>query len=124
MESAHKADAKAIVATFPLGRLYLFTFKFMIHKLYELEEWAEKVKEIVEKSQSQFKPLGETEYVGRYAEGIKGSHGGKRKPSVPAGVGRRGDVHHTRSHSAGKTKGLGALPLRRRSRNAFLEALD
>lgn len=45
--------------TFPLGERYPFTFKLMLHKLYELDEWAEKVKNAVETSKSQFKPLAE-----------------------------------------------------------------
>ncbi|KAG6374743.1 hypothetical protein JVT61DRAFT_4118 [Boletus reticuloceps] len=45
--------------TFPLGERYPFTFKLMLHKLYDLDEWAEKVKDAVETSKSQFKPLAE-----------------------------------------------------------------
>ena len=45
--------------TFPLGERYPFTFKLMLHKLYDLDEWAEKVKNAVETSKSQFKPLAE-----------------------------------------------------------------
>ncbi|KAF8552713.1 hypothetical protein OG21DRAFT_1415590 [Imleria badia] len=45
--------------TFPLGERYPFTFKLMLHKLYDLDEWAEKVKDAVETSKSQFKPLTE-----------------------------------------------------------------
>ncbi|KAI9573819.1 hypothetical protein HD554DRAFT_2183032 [Boletus coccyginus] len=44
---------------FPLGERYPFTFKLMLHKLYDLDEWAEKVKDAVETSKSQFKPLAE-----------------------------------------------------------------
>lgn len=45
--------------TFPPGGCYPFTFKLMLHKLYDLDEWAEKVKNSVEASKSQFKPLAE-----------------------------------------------------------------
>ncbi|KAF9244108.1 hypothetical protein BU15DRAFT_86074 [Melanogaster broomeanus] len=45
--------------SFPLGERYPFTFKLMLHKLYDLDEWAEKVKNAVEASKSQFKPLAE-----------------------------------------------------------------
>ena len=44
---------------FPLGERYPFTFKLMLHKLYDLDEWADKVKNAVETSKSQFKPLAE-----------------------------------------------------------------
>ncbi|KAF5353108.1 hypothetical protein D9758_008734 [Tetrapyrgos nigripes] len=37
-----------------------FTFRMMLHKLYELEEWGKKVKDVLERSQSEFKPLAET----------------------------------------------------------------
>lgn len=45
-------------STFPLGTQYPFTFK-MMHKLYELEEWGQKVRDALEKSQNEYKPLGE-----------------------------------------------------------------
>lgn len=44
---------------FPFGERYPFTFKLMLHKLYDLDEWVEKVKNAVETSRSQFKPLAE-----------------------------------------------------------------
>ncbi|KAG7093538.1 hypothetical protein E1B28_007209 [Marasmius oreades] len=43
---------------FPLdGGEYPFTFKMMLHKLYELEEWGKKVKDVLERSQSEYKSL-------------------------------------------------------------------
>ncbi|KAK0203094.1 hypothetical protein DFS33DRAFT_1234645, partial [Desarmillaria ectypa] len=45
---------------FPLGARYPFTFKMMLHKLYELEDWGKKVKDVLERSQNEFKPLSET----------------------------------------------------------------
>ncbi|KAI6001249.1 hypothetical protein EDD15DRAFT_2145011, partial [Pisolithus albus] len=45
--------------TFPLSERYPFTFKLMLHKLYDLDEWASKVKNALEASKSQFKPLAE-----------------------------------------------------------------
>ncbi|KAG2071632.1 hypothetical protein BDR04DRAFT_1015740 [Suillus decipiens] len=45
--------------TFPLGEHHPFTFKLMLHKLYNVDEWAEKVKSAVEASKEQFKPLAE-----------------------------------------------------------------
>ncbi|KII87290.1 hypothetical protein PLICRDRAFT_250992 [Plicaturopsis crispa FD-325 SS-3] len=46
-------------ATFPLGAQFPFTFKLMIHKLYDLEEWADKIRAVVQASQDRFKPLAE-----------------------------------------------------------------
>lgn len=45
--------------TFPLEEHHPFTFKLMLHKLYNVDEWAEKVKSAVEASKEQFKPLAE-----------------------------------------------------------------
>ncbi|KAG1817077.1 uncharacterized protein BJ212DRAFT_1217615, partial [Suillus subaureus] len=44
---------------FPLEEHHPFTFKLMLHKLYNVDEWAEKVKSAVEASKEQFKPLAE-----------------------------------------------------------------
>ncbi|KAJ6493548.1 hypothetical protein C8R47DRAFT_410639 [Mycena vitilis] len=51
------------VAKFPLGKTYTFTFKMMIHKLYQADEWAEKVRDVLKKSQIEYKPLAEKEQV-------------------------------------------------------------
>ncbi|KAL0955146.1 hypothetical protein HGRIS_004060 [Hohenbuehelia grisea] len=61
-EDAHTTMSSApSTKAFTLGRgkRYRFTFKLMIHKLYELEEWAKKVKDVLEGSQKQFRPLAE-----------------------------------------------------------------
>jgi hypothetical protein len=43
---------------FPLReKRYPFTFKLMLHKLYDLEDWAAKVQEVLAASQEQFRPL-------------------------------------------------------------------
>lgn len=56
--------------TFPLSERYPFTFKLMLHKLYDLDEWAAKVKNALDVSKSQFKPLAEkVESVMREARG-------------------------------------------------------
>ncbi|GLB43352.1 hypothetical protein LshimejAT787_1302530 [Lyophyllum shimeji] len=47
------------LAKFPLGKKYPFTFKLMLHKLYQLDDWAQKVKDVLEKSQMEYKPLHE-----------------------------------------------------------------
>lgn len=53
-------EDEASLAKFPLGKKYPFTFKMMLYKLYQLEDWAEKVKQVLEKSQIEYKPLAET----------------------------------------------------------------
>ncbi|KAF8625031.1 hypothetical protein AX17_006945 [Amanita inopinata Kibby_2008] len=55
-------DGREAVDKFPVGKRYPFTFKMMLHKLYELEEWARKVKEVVEKSQEEYKSLSEVDW--------------------------------------------------------------
>ncbi|EGO20664.1 hypothetical protein SERLADRAFT_477084, partial [Serpula lacrymans var. lacrymans S7.9] len=63
-------DDDMTIPAFPLGQRYPFTFKLMLHKLYGLEEWAEKVKGVVEASKAQFLSLAErTEKVGSQKEG-------------------------------------------------------
>ncbi|KAJ6607503.1 hypothetical protein B0H10DRAFT_552666 [Mycena sp. CBHHK59/15] len=49
------------VAKFPLGKTYTFTFKMMIHKLYQVDEWAQKVRDVLKRSQIEYKPLAEQE---------------------------------------------------------------
>ncbi|KAJ6518787.1 hypothetical protein C8R45DRAFT_807950 [Mycena sanguinolenta] len=51
------------VAKFPLGKAYTFTFKMMIHKLYQVDEWAQKVRDVLERSQIEYKPLAERQDV-------------------------------------------------------------
>jgi len=91
------------VGKFPLGKQYPFTFKMMIHKLYELEEWAKKIKEVVENSQMQFKPLGEQEQVEEVEEEAKQRSDGHVhfNAGLAVGRGRRGSLPLTRlrSHS-------------------------
>ncbi|KAF8449363.1 hypothetical protein L210DRAFT_3609665 [Boletus edulis BED1] len=59
MEPSNVVEQDTENPAFPLGERYPFTFKLMLHKLYDLDEWAEKVKDAVETSKSQFKPLAE-----------------------------------------------------------------
>lgn len=47
---------------FAVGRWYPFTFKMMLHKVYELEEWGEKIKEVLDRSKKDFKPLSEVNW--------------------------------------------------------------
>ncbi|RDB15748.1 hypothetical protein Hypma_003632 [Hypsizygus marmoreus] len=55
------SDDEESLAKFPLGNKYPFTFRLMLHKLYQLDDWAQKVKEVLERSQIEYKPLAETE---------------------------------------------------------------
>lgn len=43
----------------PTDQQFPFTFKQMIHTLYDTETWADKVKDLIEESKSHFKPLPE-----------------------------------------------------------------
>jgi hypothetical protein len=53
------------IVEFPVGgKQYPFTFKMMLHKLYELEEWGKKVKDVLAKSQNDFKSLNELKESG------------------------------------------------------------
>ncbi|KAF8903499.1 hypothetical protein CPB84DRAFT_773639 [Gymnopilus junonius] len=49
------------LAKFPLAdaKKYPFTFRWMVHKLYNKDEWAKTIKEMLEKSKTEFKPLAE-----------------------------------------------------------------
>ena len=50
-------EDRELLARFPLGKTYQFTFKLMVHQLYQVNEWAKTVKEMLEKSKMEFKPL-------------------------------------------------------------------
>lgn len=56
------SDSESI-AKFPLGKQYPFKFRMMLHKLYELEDWGRKVREVLERSQMEYKPLSEKENI-------------------------------------------------------------
>jgi hypothetical protein len=59
---------------FPLRvKRYPFTFKLLLHKLYDLEDWAAKVQEVLATSQEQFRSLSST----------PANSGGARSPSSP-----------------------------------------
>ncbi|KAG5636683.1 hypothetical protein H0H81_007213 [Sphagnurus paluster] len=58
-DSSNEDDADSL-EKFPLGKKYPFTFRLMLHKLYQLDDWAQKVKEVLERSQLEYKPLAES----------------------------------------------------------------
>ena len=55
------SDGPISPETFPLTNEeeYPFTFKHMIHKLYKRDVWAQTVKEVLERSKKDFKPLAD-----------------------------------------------------------------
>ncbi|KAG6811671.1 hypothetical protein H0H92_006326 [Tricholoma furcatifolium] len=81
------------LAKFPLqGKKYAFTFRLMMHKLYQMEDWRQKVKEVLERSQNDYKPLSETNFLKRGE--------GKKSKEEPAS--REGRVHfHTGERKPG-----------------------
>ncbi|KAI9451921.1 hypothetical protein BJY52DRAFT_961563 [Lactarius psammicola] len=53
------AVGRGIQARFPLReKRYPFTFKLLLHKLYDLEDWAAKVQGVLAASQERFRSLG------------------------------------------------------------------
>lgn len=95
--------------SFPLVERYPFTFKLMLHKLYDLEEWADKVKNALEASKSQFKPLAE-----KINNAVREATG-KERVAVRKGVTR------SRSHSTLGTGGTRSRISRERERMASME---
>jgi hypothetical protein len=89
------------VAKFPLGRTYTFTFKMMIHKLYQVDEWAQKVRDVLKKSQIEYKPLAEREEV--------------KKVETDASPVAAGRVHFKAEVTVGGKKTIPLAPSRARS---------
>jgi hypothetical protein len=68
---------------FPLGvKRYPFTFKLLLHKLYDLEDWAAKVQEVLAMSQEQFRSLNSSTPSSR-SSSSSSSGDGSRSPSSP-----------------------------------------
>ncbi|KAK0488616.1 hypothetical protein IW261DRAFT_1557064 [Armillaria novae-zelandiae] len=98
---------------FPLGARYPFTFKMMLHKLYELDDWGKKVKDVLERSQNEFKSLSETPEKPKEKERKVASALASPEPRVrfdkdaTSGRPRRGSIATTttrpRSHTVGAT---------------------
>ncbi|KAJ7890566.1 hypothetical protein B0H14DRAFT_1109791 [Mycena olivaceomarginata] len=100
-DTASDSDDVESVAKFPLGKTYTFTFKMMIHKLYQVDEWAQKVRDVLKRSQIEYKPLAEREVVKKVAA------------EAPAGEGR---VHFKAEVTVGgKKKTMPLAPSRTRS---------
>ncbi|KAH9987146.1 hypothetical protein BJV74DRAFT_796597 [Russula compacta] len=64
---------------FPLGeKHYPFTFKLLLHKLYDLEEWAAKVQGVLAASQEQFRSLSSSSH-----RPVAPAAGGLARPVLP-----------------------------------------
>ncbi|KAF8912372.1 hypothetical protein CPB85DRAFT_1434428 [Mucidula mucida] len=100
---------------FPAGTQYPFTFKKMLHDLYEMDDWKQKVQDVLQQSQSQYKSLtdleekeGEKE---REKKKISGAEPRVRfdKDVISAGRTRRPSVvGRARSHTV---TGVGKQPM-------------
>ncbi|KAL4066193.1 hypothetical protein J3A83DRAFT_4099235 [Scleroderma citrinum] len=101
-EVTQEETEEAESPSFPLAERYPFTFKLMLHKLYDLEEWADKVKSALEASKSQFKPLAEKINIA-----VKEATG-KERASDRKGVGRSRS-HSTLATGANRSRISGAL---------------
>ena len=89
------------LAKFPLGKRYPFTFRLMLHKLYQLDDWAQKVKEVLARSQIEYKPLAEQtmKEEAKVGTNTEKSEGRTRfRPGVVTGGSRRPTMR-PRSHS-------------------------
>lgn len=117
------------LAKFPLGKKYPFTFKMMLYKLYQLDDWAEKVKQVLEKSQIEYKPLAETGSEVGDQEGMEVEEKPSGRVHFKAGIaggGARRPYVRPRSHSVlvvGKCRDVGTGPISpgRAPRQAVLE---
>lgn len=95
-------DCDVSLAKFPLGRQYPFTFRMMLHKLYQLDDWAQKVKEVLERSQIEYKPLAEVEIEAEKQEeegGVEASQEGRIHFKAGTVTGSRKLATRPRSHS-------------------------
>lgn len=107
------------LAKFPLGKKYPFTFKLMLHKLYQLDDWAQKVKEVLERSQIEYKPLSEREkegqrgaFEGQEVEEERKKQDGRVHFKAGTISGSRRPTVRPRSHSViALGKGRDAIPL-------------
>lgn len=103
---------------FTVGRWYPFTFKMMLHKLYELEEWGEKVKDVLERSRKDFKPLSEVNWEKKISSADERPQGRAQFKLKQQEVGVRGSsVRGGRATAHGCSFGnLASERIRRRSR--------
>nr|GAT45188.1 predicted protein [Mycena chlorophos] len=108
------------MAKFPLGRMHAFTFRKMIHHLYQVDEWANKVRDVLQRSKIEYKSLveqpvfvAESSSSPATPDGVTRVHfkaqvkiGGKK--TVPLVLNRDGG--RRRAHSIGSSRRNVALP--------------
>jgi len=99
-------DAESM-AKFSLAneKKYPFTFKHMLHKLYNKDDWGRAIKEMLEKSKNEFKPLAELEKTATKGEEKKDEKQVAKKEEKEAGVVRFQVV--LPSGSGGKRNSIG-----------------
>ncbi|KAJ7066607.1 hypothetical protein C8F01DRAFT_981321 [Mycena amicta] len=101
------SEGEQEMAKFPLGRTHAFTFRKMIHHLYQVDEWASKVRDVLQRSKLEYKSLADRQLEepsrettpdapGRVHFKTEVQIGGRGKKTVPLVLqGRR------RAHSIG-----------------------
>jgi hypothetical protein len=100
MDGEEGYEDEESLAKFPLGTRYPFTFRLMLHKLYQLDDWAQKVKEVLERSQIEFKSLAEQDMeVEKVERPRKKSEGHVHFKQGVASGGNRKPATRPRSHS-------------------------
>ena len=89
------------VAKFPLNKDKSFTFRLGLHKLYERDDWIKKVRESLEQSKKEYKPLSEC------LDGVRRSTDDARAERE-VGMGRAlgGKVHFAAGAGLGRPGGL------------------
>jgi len=93
-------DDGQLIASFPLPEeKYAFTFKYKIYKLYKKEEWIRTVKDVLEKSRKDFRPLAETKLP---KSPTKKDFHSRCVPTSP-GNGKRGSLLVKRERRSSKT---------------------
>jgi hypothetical protein len=95
---------------FPLReKRYPFTFKLLLHKLYDLEEWAAKVQQVLVASQEQFRPLNSA----RPRPPVTTSTGGGDGGGGGSGDSRGGNNNNDNDNSHPRSPGSPATSSRR-----------
>ncbi|KAJ7623237.1 hypothetical protein FB45DRAFT_991727 [Roridomyces roridus] len=99
------------LAKFPLGKTYAFTFKMMIHKLYQVDEWAQKVRDVLQRSQIEYKPLAEQPILKR-TDGPAAAADGRvhfNKSPIVQRTQSRGTLHAIKKRCIGRRKTLSSV---------------
>lgn len=78
MEDADMHYQRLSSKTFPLDE-YPFTFRMMLHKLYRMDDWKEKIRQVLKRSQNEYKPLAEKDSEQGGEGGLSGNSALERK---------------------------------------------